>query len=156
MEINITHIIRGESLDDFACSQAERPGYAGQGSWGAAMASASRLLSSSAVFNNPAAIDHRAPVTEDDFDAAIVEWLKPWGGWSDDEIEAMGADGRRALLLQFIAGDIRESGVDEDPDSDDAWADYETRATDGQCQSSIFRYKPEGSEEYVFAFQMMY
>lgn len=156
MELNITHIIRGESLDDFSCSQAERPGYAGPGSWAASMGVAMRLLPASCVFNNPGAIDRKAPVSEDEFDDAIVEWLKPWGAWDDEEIQAMGVEGRRALLLQFISGDVRESEVDDDPDSDDVWNDYEARATDGQCSSSLFRFKPDGSDEWVFCFSMQH
>lgn len=152
MEINITHILTGEDLSDYSCSQAEKGAYAGTGSWQASTNEAMRLL--------PASVALR-PVTEDEFDNACAEYIKPWGGWTDEEIEAMGVTGRRALILQMIAGDAREAGID-DPESltDEEWADYEARATDGQCSSSIFRYKPDNasgeSDPWVYVFQMMH
>jgi hypothetical protein len=159
VEINITHILTGEDLSDYSCSQAEKGAYAGQGSWQASTNEAMRLLPASAVITNP--YNPGQPATEDEFDNACAEYIKPFGAWDDEEIEAMGVTGRRALILQMIAGDAREAGI-EDPENltDAEWAEYEARATDGQCSASIFRYKPDNasgeSDPWVYVFQMMH
>lgn len=159
MEINITHILTGEDLPDYSCSVAEAGETAGIDSWIRATNNAMRLLPASAVITNP--YNPGQPATEDDFDTACAEYIKPFGAWDDEEIEAMGVTGRRALILQMIAGDAREAGI-EDPESltDAEWAEYEARATDGQCSSSIFRYKPDNasadSDPWVYVFQMMH
>jgi hypothetical protein len=137
MHIKINNLMLSE-LSDYSCSQAERGAYAGPGSWAAANNDAMALLPASLAEKNL----QQKTVTEEEFDAHIVEWLKPWGGWDDEEIDAMGVQGRRALLLQFISGDIREAGLGDDrPEdiSDEQWADYEQRAADGQVQGSIWR-----------------
>ena len=153
MEINITHILTGEDLSDYSCSRAERGAYAGPGSWQASTNEAMHLLPASTVITNP--YNPGQPATEDEFDDACTEYIKPWGGWTDEEIEAMGVTGRRALILQMISGDAREAGI-ENPESltDEEWADYEARASDGQCPSSIFRYKPDPAGPWVYAYQM--
>lgn len=137
MHIKINNVMLSE-LSDYSCSRAERGAYAGPGSWAAANNDAMSLLPASLAEKNI----HQKTVTEEEFDAHIIEWLKPWGGWDDEEIEAMGVQGRRALLLQFIAGDIREAGLGDDrPEdiTDDQWAEYEQRAQNGQVQGSIWR-----------------
>lgn len=73
-------------------------------------------------------------------DAALQEfrdWLRPWGGWSDDEIAAMSDEHLRALCAQWIASDWREC-FDCDSNAAD-WADYESMASDGTCPSSFYR-----------------
>ena len=73
-------------------------------------------------------------------DAALQEfrdWLRPWGGWDDAEIAAMSDEHLRALCVQWIASDWREC-FDCDSNAAD-WADYETRASEGQCPSSFYR-----------------
>jgi hypothetical protein len=137
MHIRINRVML-EEASDYSCSTAERGSYAGAGSYAAAVRDAMSLLpASNAVLNI-----HVSTVTESEFDAHIVEWLKPWGGWTDEEIQDMGLEGRRALLLQFISGDLREAGLDEDrPEeiSTETWDAYQTMAEAGQCQGSIWR-----------------
>ncbi len=137
MHIKINQVML-EEASDYSCSSAERGAYAGAGSYAAAVRDAMSLLpASNAVLNI-----HVSSVSESEFDAHIIEWLKPWGGWTDEEIRAMGVEGRRGLLLQFITGDLREAGLDNDrPEdiSEETWADYLAMAEDGQCQSNIWR-----------------
>lgn len=137
MHIRINQVML-EEASDYSCSTAERGAYAGAGSYAAAVRDAMALLpASNAVLNI-----HFSTVSESDFDAQIIEWLKPWGAWDDAEIQAMGVEGRRGLLLQFITGDLREAGLDNDrPEdiNDETWADYQSRAESGQCHSSIWR-----------------
>jgi hypothetical protein len=75
-------------------------------------------------------------------DAALQEfrdWLRPWGGWSDDEIAAMSDEHLRALCAQWIASDWRECFEwPEHADGPD-WAFYESMACEGTCPSSFYR-----------------
>jgi hypothetical protein len=75
-------------------------------------------------------------------DAALQEfrdWLRPWGGWSDDEIAAMSDEHLRALCAQWIASEWRECFKwPEHADGPD-WAFYEPMASDGRCPSSFYR-----------------
>ena len=67
------------------------------------------------------------------------EWLKPWGGWSEEEIAAMSDEHLRALCVQWIASDWRECFEwPEHADGPD-WAFYESMACEGTCPSSFYR-----------------
>ena len=77
------------------------------------------------------------PLPDADALQEFRDWLKPWGGWSDAEIEAMSDEHLRTLCVQWIAGDWREC-FDCDPDSAD-WDNYETMASKGTCPSSFYR-----------------
>lgn len=137
MHIRINELMLNE-LSDYSCSTAERGAYAGAGSYATAVRDAMALLPASAAELNI----HVKTVSEPEFDAHLIEWLKPWGAWDDEEIDAMGITGRRALLLQFISDDLREAGLADDrPEaiSDETYADYQQRAEEGQCHSSIWR-----------------
>jgi hypothetical protein len=137
MHIKINNLMLSE-LSDYSCSQAERGAYAGPGSWAAANNDAMSLLPASLAEKNL----QQKTVTEEEFDAHLAQWLGEWGAWDDAEIDAMGVQGRRALLLQFISGDLREAGLGDDhPEdiSDEQWTEYEQRAADGQVGGSIWR-----------------
>lgn len=58
------------------------------------------------------------------------------GAWSADEMGAWSADEWQALCLQWIAGDVRECGIDK-PGVD--WQAVRKLQEDGQCPSSIYR-----------------
>jgi len=77
------------------------------------------------------------PLPDADALQEFRDWLKPWGGWSDDEIVAMSDEHLRALCVQWIAGDWREC-FDCDPDGAD-WSEYETSISEGNCPSSFYR-----------------
>ena len=79
------------------------------------------------------------PLPDADALQEFREWLKPWGGWSTNEVEAMPDDHLRALCLQWIAGDWRECFEwPEHADGPD-WAFYESMASEGTCPSSFYR-----------------
>ena len=76
------------------------------------------------------------PLPDADALQEFREWLKPWGGWSDDEIASMPDQHLRALCLQWIASDWRKC-FDCSPDAVD-WEEYRILALDGQCPSSFY------------------
>ena len=77
------------------------------------------------------------PLPDADALQEFRDWLKPWGGWSDEEIAAMSDEHLRALCVQWIASDWREC-FDCDPDGAD-WSEYETSISEGRCPGSFYR-----------------
>lgn len=69
----------------------------------------------------------------DDFRA----FVKSSGGWTDEEIAAWDDLELNALLLQWIAGDIREAFGDADPAEWD-WEDYREQSEAGRVSSRLF------------------
>lgn len=124
MELDITAFVRGEAEPfDFSRSAAEWGPDAGLSSWrnAIAQAEASPLLT-----------------TPEHFDA-MRDFIKGFGAWDADEIAAISDADLNAMLIQFISGDMRESGMDAcDPDDFD-WAEYERRAEEGQIFARIYR-----------------
>jgi len=119
--IDVTRFIRTCSMRDFSASVAEIGSNAGAATWQVS-------IEESEEFDF---------LPTPDLLQEFREWLKPWGGWSDDEIAAMSDQHLRALCLQWIAGDWREC-FDCSPDAVD-WDDYGTRASEGNCPSSFYR-----------------
>jgi len=119
--IDVTRFIRTCSMRDFSASVAEIGADAGPATWRASMEESEEFD----FLPTPNLLQE------------FREWLKPWGGWSDDEIAAMSDQHLRALCLQWIAGDWREC-FDCSPDAVD-WHDYGTRASVGNCPSSFYR-----------------
>ena len=79
------------------------------------------------------------PLPDADALQEFRDWLKPWGGWSEEEIAAMSDDHLRALCAQWIASDWRECFEwPEHADGPD-WSEYEIRASEGNCPSSFYR-----------------
>lgn len=71
---------------------------------------------------------------------AFRDWVRPSGGWDEEEIEAWSDADLTALCVQWIAGDIREGfgdGVSNDPAEWD-WADYNERAERGSVSSTLY------------------
>ncbi len=99
MELNITatfRAIRGNARK-YSASQAELGSNAGAITWANA---------------NDAAKD-MCPLRTSDQMQAMREFVKDSGGWSAEEIAAFSDQELNALLVQWIAGDIRESlGLD--------------------------------------------
>ena len=66
---------------------------------------------------------------------AFRAFVKSSGGWSEEETAAWNDAELNALLLQWIAGDIREAGLDcEDPD----WISYQNLIDHGQVAGNLF------------------
>lgn len=104
MGINVTHLVNGsEDMFNFSASAFELGENAGEITW-----------------TNAVSYSEEAPlVTEDQLDD-VAEWLKDFGAWPEDEIDDMVPTELNALLLQFVAGDIREM---QDFDSEDEYLD---------------------------------
>lgn len=66
------------------------------------------------------------------------DWVQSSGGWTRDEINAWSDTELDALLLQWIAGNIREAFGDAEPSEWD-WAEYEEDASAGRVSSNLFR-----------------
>lgn len=120
MEINITQLLE-EGMFQYSHSRAEGGQNAGENTWSAAMNGPRPLLE-----------------TPEQFQAAR-DYFRSTGGWDAEECEAFTENEVRALLLQFIAGDVREAGFDSIDDID--WEAYEAdenichrlfKGTDGQ------------------------
>ena len=131
MELNITSFFTNCDAFDFSHSQAEGGPNAGRNTWNAAKdeAKTTALLS-----------------TEADFDE-FRAYVKGFGAWEEEEIVAWDADHCNALLIQMISGDMREGGLDADPDADD-WKRYEKEANEGGCSGRIS--KGDDGEIYYY------
>lgn len=57
------------------------------------------------------------------------------GGWNDAEVNAWSDDEVNALCIQWISGDMREAGIDQQPVD---WEQYESDCERGQCASRIY------------------
>ena len=74
---------------------------------------------------------------------AFREFVESSGGWTMDKIMRWDDIELEALFIQWIAGDIREGGIDELIEGDEehngaVWKEYEERCEQGQCSSNIF------------------
>lgn len=122
MELNITEFFRTAAPMDYSASAAELGDDAGRQTWRAALE------------DSP---DYPLLDTEEKREA-FRDHIRGLGAWDDAEVATWSNRELVALLLQMIAGDIRDA--DLSPDSDDAdWIAYEARAAAGQCASNIFR-----------------
>lgn len=83
---------------------------------------------------------HHPLLDDDEKRDAFRAWVRGSGGWSTEEIAAWTDTELNALLLQWIAGDLREMGIDDDT-SDIDWVDVERGQNEGQYPSNIFRGK---------------
>lgn len=123
MEIRITHLCNAETpFRDYFASVAELGQDAGRVTWQAALDDAPDY----ALFS------------ESDCDE-IRDYFRGFGAWSAEELRAMGYQELQALLLQFIAGDIRDVPSDAEAFSPEWWADYECLAECGTVSGCILR-----------------
>ena len=63
----------------------------------------------------------------------VKSWFADFGAWDDEEIEDWDNQTVNALLLQFIAGDIREM------EHYDSYEEYQIAAKRGSCSGRIYR-----------------
>lgn len=68
---------------------------------------------------------------------AWKDWVRSSGGWNQEEIDAMPHADLNALLLQWIAGDIREAFGDADC-ADWDWTKYREDSEAGRISSTLF------------------
>lgn len=120
MEINITGIFYTGRAHLYSASAAELGEDAGKITWANALAYSNK---------------HRMLDTEDELEA-FRAFVKDTGGWTQEEISHWTNHELNALFVQFVAGDIREAGL-ETPFPD--WEQYQEDAEAGRVSSRIFK-----------------
>lgn len=124
MELNITNFFNNAAPMDYSASVAEIGRNAGADTWQAALDDS---------------VDYPL-LSSDNEREEVRRYFKGFGAWSETEIAAWTDTELNALLIQFIAGSIRESGLTPDSSTDE-WSVYEAdengphdifRAEDGQ------------------------
>lgn len=132
LEIDITEFASVDTWK-FSHSIAEGGQSAGRDTWNASK----RYASGNPLLANA---DERAEA---------VDYFAEFGAWEREELERMATenDGAEinALLLQYIAGNIRESGYDslQSIVEEGAWEEYEARQEAGEVSSGIYRVTEE-------------
>ena len=134
MELNITRFFNECSPMDYSASIAEIGNDAGKTTWQAAKDDSS---------------DYMLLDTDDKRDA-FRTFVKSSGGWTEDEIAAWSDIELNALLLQWVAGDIREGfeWEHERPEDVSEWEWYEQLANDGLASGRLF--KSEDNQVYFY------
>lgn len=124
MELNITSFFATVVPRELSSSVAESGPCAGAHTWAASCK----------------ASIHNLLLDDDEKREAFRAWVEQSGGWTAEEIAAWSDVELNALLLQWIAGDLRGMGVDDDDDTAGIdWADVERGQSEGQYPSNIFR-----------------
>lgn len=126
-ELNITHLFADDSaFSPFDCSnnRATLGDNAGQLTWQASVETAQAIV--------PPLLD------TDEKRQEFRDYVKDFGAWTEEEIAAWNDTELNALLLQFIAADVREAFHDAEFSEWD-WADYQERAERGSISGHIYR-----------------
>lgn len=125
MELKITSFFMQAAPMDYSASMAEIGQDAGRATWNAAIEDAPE-------YNI---------LDTDEKRAAFREFVKASGGWEDEEVEFWTEQELNALLLQWVAGDMREPvGFELGPDAtDETWKAYEQQAEAGQVSGRLFK-----------------
>ena len=129
MEIDITDFFNTCRPMDYSASIAEVGPDAGRSTWRAACDASGEYC----LLDTPDKLD------------AAREYFRGFGAWSADELAAMPDREVNALLLQFVAGDIRE--FSEDVTAWD-WAVYDDDAAAGRIGGNLF----EGDDNRVYIY----
>lgn len=122
MELNISSFFATVTPRELSSSVAESGPCAGAHSWSASCKASM----------------HHPLLDDDEKRDAFRAWVESSGGWTTEEIASWSDLDLNALLLQWIAGDLREMGIDEDTSGID-WADVEQGQSAGQYPSNILR-----------------
>lgn len=114
-EIDISNVVTGmRDPFEYSASIAERGPDAGRMTWAAACQDALELFGET--------------FDRESFDA----FFSGFGAWTDEELAAHTDDECAALMLQFIAGGMREcESIDAEPFTDEWWDEYRTLAETG-------------------------
>jgi hypothetical protein len=125
MEINIASLLSRSDFDPAECSgsRAELGDDAGRITWQNSMAAAAVPP---VLLDTPEKLD------------AMRDFARSSGGWTQEEVDAWSAQEVNALLVQWVAGDIRQAFDDAEP-ADWDWVDYEKRAERGSVPSNLSR-----------------
>lgn len=125
LEIDITDFFNLEDPFQFAASRAELGDRAAEITWDAAMAYAMGC----------------GWLTDEDDRQTFRDYLGGFGAWDDEQRAAWTPQHCTALLVQLIAGDMREGHIGDNgaDTAAEEWAAYEARAEAGQCSGRISR-----------------
>ena len=129
MELNITEFFNHARPSYYSASCAELGDDAGRITWANAVDAAGQW---------PDWLN-----TEDDREE-FRAYVRTFGAWDDGEIAAWSDEELTALLIQMIAGDIRESGLQEGT----SWEEYEADAEAGRVSSNLYRVEGTGGIFY--------
>jgi hypothetical protein len=129
MEIDITRFFNEAAPMDYSASQAEIGANAGPDTWRACV---------------EASPDWMYLDTEDKRQAWRT-WARESGGWNADEIAAWTHTELNALFIQWVAGDMRQMGIDRPGQSLD-WEQVEQYQHAGRMPSNIFK----GDDGHVY------
>jgi len=131
MEIKITEFFNNAAPMDYSASVAEIGSNAGPDTWRAAVDDSEeyQLLTS----------EEQRQTTRD--------YFATFGAWSDDEIAGWSDTELNALLIQFIAGDMRDYQGIAESDSWD-WKEYEQLSEEGTTGGQLF----EGANGEIYAY----
>ena len=121
MELNITSFFLQCAPMDYSASVAELGPDAGQITW------------AHAIEDSP----ENMLLDSDEKREAFRDFVRSFGAWSDDEIRAWSDVELNALCIQWVAGDLREMGV-EDPSGPIDWAQIEREANEGNGPGRIW------------------
>ena len=103
--------------DSYSASVAELGNDAGKITWENSLDAAPRLLKSKDQLQE------------------FAQYIRGFGAWTESEIKAWTVKECNALLLQLIAGDIREAGLDtKNPN----WQQYELDSEKGRISGNIY------------------
>ena len=120
MELDITDFFTEQATQafEYSGSVAERGKNAAKETW----CNAIEQAKSAPLLSTPDALE------------TFRKYMKGFGAWDDEEIKAWTDDECNALLVQLIAGDIREAGLDTDePD----WTQYNKDSEAGLVSGRI-------------------
>ena len=122
LEFNVSSILSGE-LSDLSGSRAEHGDNAAQFTWG----NANREAANSPVLRADQIDDAKA-------------WAAEFGAWDSDEIAAWSDDEVNALVIQYVAGDLRTAQdlCPGDGPGDIDWQAYEALCEAGTVSANIF------------------
>lgn len=124
-EIDITHLFAGDSAFvpfDLSNNAATLGDNAGKLTWKASLETSAKI----------------PLLNSDERQDAFRDFVESSGGWPREDIDTWYDVELNALLLQWIAGDVREAFGDADFSEWD-WADYEKRSERGQVSSRLFK-----------------
>lgn len=122
MELNISSFFATVTPRELSSSVAESGPCAGALTWSASCK----------------ASIHHTLLTNDDERESFRAWVETSGGWTAEEIAAWTDTELNALLLQWIAGDLREMGIDDDTSGID-WADVKQGQNEGTYPCNLFK-----------------
>jgi hypothetical protein len=129
MELNISSFFATVTPRELSSSVAESGPCAGALTWAASC---------------KASVHHNL-LDDDEKRDAFRAWVRNYGGWSAEEIAAWSNTELNALLLQWISGDLREMGIDDDTTEID-WEHVEAMQQGGTYPCNLFK----GSDGAVY------